>query len=179
MTKEIKNKSETDLKQELRKFLNFERDTNSKKQEIIKTLKISRKIKETFKAISFFGYWLDERKETTIRGNEILIKFLKEFGKRNNINYLLIGLTLPEEIARITDETKNSLLRKKWDGILKQRQRGCVLVCQYKKKPILYVQKSAQELFTKLFKKEKVLEIKVLEGMVVSRKRGGLRKRQS
>ena len=167
--REIAKKPASGLKEELKKFLTFEKDIIAKKKKIIKILKISKKTQEIFKAISFFGHWIDERKEMNIRGNGVLIKYLKEIGGRVKIDYLLIGLTLPGEIKKIINNIGNPLLIKKWEKNLKQRKKGCVLVCEYKKKPILYDGKAFQEIFKNLFKKDKISKAKVLEGMVVSR----------
>lgn len=163
---ELKNKSDNEIGKEMKAINNYEKEIQKKKERIYSEIKISKSLKKEIEAISFIGYWQDERKEMNLRGNYYIARFLNEFSVRTKIPYLLVARLFPGELVGLLN--KNN---KKLKDIIKERRSRFITTAVFKKGISSFYGKEMEELW-KLLLKEEEKEVVALEGTVVSR--GGL-----
>ncbi len=162
LKEELKNKSAGEIKIEFRNWKNYTKNALKRKREVLKRIKISKKLKKEIEAISFFTAYFDLRKKMALRASYYLIKLFKVLARRIRFNHLLLDKALPSEIMKIDQKSK-----KKWSKILAQRKKKAVAVYQFNAKPQIYSGKKADDLWKVLFKKEGS-RIKSVDGITVS-----------
>ncbi len=141
--------------------LNKEREKLRKKKAIvIKKLKLDMYAQNLIKIIELFAYMQDERKKYVLIATHYQYLFMNEFGKRLHLEKRQMEYTFIHEL-------KELLKTKKSDTQLFDERRKFVCVINTEKKYEIIAGKAAEEIFTKVFKKEEK-EVESFKGMIAS-----------
>lgn len=111
--------SKLNLNEEIKRLSNTPKVNKSKKEKLMKVMKINEEIKGLIKISEDFTYWQDERKRSSFLTTHYLSKFIEEASKRTKVSLDSLKYATQREMQFIFNgELKeNELLKRKQNGV--------------------------------------------------------------
>ena len=97
-------KSDDELIAEIKRLKDMPVSVEKNRKKLLRQLRLPKKLVEKITLTPLLGVWLDERKEVNLRGNHVLVLYLKEIAKRFGYSLEEVYYFTPPEIKKLLTE---------------------------------------------------------------------------